>query len=169
RRLTQKGVNVQATPQFSFFLERDINRQDFLEDPNIIDVFSILDDTDIWASIKYWLNHEDPVLQLLSSMLLERRLFKIRLANEKINRSDVVELREKVSSSYGLTMNESKHFVGQGDVSNSAYIAEGKTIKVLTKKGDLIDVAKATDLPNIKAMSKIVKKHYLCWPKNITL
>lgn len=169
RKLTQQGANVQATPQFSFFLEQDISHKDFIEDPNIIDVFSILDDTDIWASLKYWLNHEDPILQLLSSMLLQRRLFKIRLSNEKILKSEVVGLREKVSEAFGISQSESKYFVGQGDVSNSAYIAEGKTIKVLTKKGELIDVAQATDLPNIKAMSKIVKKHYLCWPKNITL
>lgn len=169
RKLTQQGANVQATPQFSFFLEQDISHKDFIEDPNIIDVFSILDDTDIWASLKYWLNHEDPVLQLMSSMLLQRRLFKIRLSNEKILKSEVVGLREKVSEAFGISQSESKYFVGQGDVSNSAYIAEGKTIKVLTKKGELIDVAQATDLPNIKAMSKIVKKHYLCWPKNITL
>jgi hypothetical protein len=37
----------------------------------------------------------------------------------------------------------------------------------MTKKGEIVDVAVATDLPNIKAMSKIVKKYYLCWPKGI--
>jgi HD superfamily phosphohydrolase len=169
RKLTQQGANVQATPQFSFFLEQNISHKNFIEDPNIIDVFSILDDTDIWASIKFWLNHEDAVLQLLSTMLLQRRLFKIRLSNEKTLKSEVSNLREKVAETLNVTPSESKCFVGYGSVSNSAYIAEGKTIKVLTKKGELVDVAQATDLPNIKAMSKIVKKHYLCWPKNITL
>ncbi len=169
RKLNQQGVVVQATPQFSFFLKQDISHEDFINDPSIIDTFSILDDTDVWASIKYWLNHEDSVLQLLSRMILERRLFKIRLANEKIEKTEVTQLRKQVAATFRLSTSEAKYFVGQGDVSNSAYIVEGKTIKVLTKKGELVDVAQATDLPNIKAMSKIVKKHYLCWPKNITL
>jgi hypothetical protein len=38
---------------------------------------------------------------------------------------------------------------------------------VLTKKGKIIDIAQASDLPNIKAMSKIVRKYYVCWPKNL--
>ena len=32
-----------------------------------------------------------------------------------------------------------------------------------------IDIADAADLPNIAAMSKIVKKYYLCWPKIVSL
>jgi hypothetical protein len=30
-----------------------------------------------------------------------------------------------------------------------------------------MDIAEASDLPNIKAMSKIVKKYYLCWPRQL--
>jgi hypothetical protein len=37
------------------------------------------------------------------------------------------------------------------------------------KSGELLDIAHASDLPNIKAISKIVKKNYLCWPKNVSL
>ena len=169
RHLTQSGVEVQATPQFSFFLERDIQPMDFEEDPQIIDVFSMLDDTDIWASIKYWLNHTDEVLSLLSRLILERKLFQIQLSNDKISKDTIESLRQQVALNYGLNKSEAKYLVGKGAVSNAAYISEGKTIKVLTKKGQILDVASATDLPNIKAMSKIVKKHYLCWPKDIVL
>ncbi|MCH8319091.1 MAG: GIY-YIG nuclease family protein, partial [Bacteroidetes bacterium] len=41
----------------------------------------------------------------------------------------------------------------------------GETINILMKNGEIVDVAQAADLPNIKAMSKIVKKYYLCYPK----
>jgi hypothetical protein len=40
---------------------------------------------------------------------------------------------------------------------------------VLTKAGELVDIAIASDLPTIKAISKIVEKNYLCWPKNLYL
>ena len=46
---------------------------------------------------------------------------------------------------------------------------EGEKINILTKQGKIKDIAQASDLPNIKAMSKIVKKYYLCWPKNVNL
>jgi hypothetical protein len=54
-------------------------------------------------------------------------------------------------------------------VSNAAYVDKGDRINILTKTGKVVDVALASDLPNIKAISKIVKKHYLCWPKNVSL
>jgi uncharacterized protein len=53
-------------------------------------------------------------------------------------------------------------------VSNEAY-AEGHHINILMRTGELLDIAQASDLPNIKAISKIVKKNYLCWPKNVSL
>jgi hypothetical protein len=53
-------------------------------------------------------------------------------------------------------------------VSNEAY-AEGQEINILMRDGRLQDIAQASDLPNIKAISKIVKKNYLCWPKNVSL
>jgi hypothetical protein len=37
------------------------------------------------------------------------------------------------------------------------------------KSGEVLDIAHASDLPSIKAISKIVKKNYLCWPKNVSL
>ena len=52
-------------------------------------------------------------------------------------------------------------------MSNSAYIATGQTINILKKSGEVVDVAEATDLPNIKALSQIVKKYYLCAPKSL--
>ena len=75
----------------------------------------------------------------------------------------------RVQKVYGLTEDESKSFVNIGTVSNAAYISKNQTINILTKSGEVLDVALATDLPNIKAMSKIVKKHYLCYPKELSL
>jgi hypothetical protein len=169
RFLTQQGHKVEATTQFRFFLERTITMSDFESDADIIDVFTLLDDTDIWASIKYWLNHEDTILSTLSRMLLERNLFQIKLSNEKVDSEEVAKIRKLVEERYGVSEAESKFFVRKGEVSNAAYVSKDSTINIMTKKGEIVDVAHATDLPNIKAMSKIVKKYFLCWPKGIAV
>ena len=57
RILTQKGVTVFATPALTIFLERNISKEDFIEDVDILDVFALLDDSDIWGSMKFLLNH----------------------------------------------------------------------------------------------------------------
>lgn len=168
KKLTQQGKSVPSTPAFSIFLERDITREEFFNDKDLLDIFTMLDDMDIWGSIKMWQSHDDVVLSRLSNGLLHRRLFAIKLSSEPFAGETIDRIKEEVSKQ-GYTQSETKHFVQKGTISNSAYIAKGGSINILMKTGEVIDVAKATDLPNIKAMSKIVKKYYLCYPKDLTL
>lgn len=164
KELAQQGVIVQATPALSIFLERNIGTRDFEEDEDIIEIYSLLDDGDIWGSLKFWQNHDDLVLRRLSEMLLRRRLFKIEFFNEEIDEKLSESLVAKVATQLQIELDQARYFVKTGAVSNSAYIATGGTINILKKDGDLVDVAEATDLPNIKALSQIVKKYYVCSP-----
>ncbi|MEO9477343.1 MAG: HD domain-containing protein [Cyclobacteriaceae bacterium] len=164
--LTQKGAEVPATPAFSIFLERDITRQDFFEDEELLEVFVQLDDTDIWGSIKQWLFHEDVILRTLSNDLLSRRLFKIILSNDKIEKELVDKIQTAIVKQ-GISKSDSKYLLQKGTISNAAYIVKDESIDILMKNGDVMDVAKASDLPNITAISRIVKKHYISFPKNL--
>ena len=163
--LTQKGIKVEGTPALKILLERNIEFKHFQEDPEILDLFALLDDSDIWGSMKFWREHEDKVLSGLSTRLLERKIFKIILSNDKPLTEWVDTLREKVQLKFKLSDEELDFYTGEGQISNSAYISSGQKIKILTKKGLVLDIVKATDLPNIKAMSRIVTKHFFCWPE----
>lgn len=163
--LTQAGTKVMATPALAIFLEQDITAKDFEDDPDILDVYALLDDNDIWGSLKFWQDHDDLVLRTLSQMLLERKLLGISFSNDEVGRIVTDELKRNVMKHYDIPETDASYFVNTGVVSNSAYIASGQSIKILRKHGNVVDVAEASDLPNIKAMSTIVKKHYLCAPK----
>ena len=167
--LVQSGVEMNSTPVLRYFLERDFSQRDFLEDVDLLGLFAMMDDADIWASVKMWTNHPDKVLSQLSSMLLARRLFRIDLTSEVVGKDQKDKLRKKASEYFDISALDAKHFVCRGQVSNAAYMPKKESIKVLKKNGDVEDIATATDLPNIRAMRKIVKKNYLCWPKNISL
>lgn len=167
KKLVQSGEKLLATPALAIFLERDITMQDFAEDPNILDIYTKLDDNDVWGSVKFWQDYHDLVLRSLSQMLLERRLFSISFSNEEIGRIVTDDLIGRVMRKWDVSEEEANYFVETGSVSNSAYISSGQSIKILRKSGHVVDVAEASDLPNIKAMSIIVKKHYLCVPKSI--
>ncbi len=169
KRLTQSGTEVPATPALKIFLEQDITAHDFQQDNELLDVFGMLDDTDIWGSIKFWAQHDDYVLKKLSQGLLRRKLFKIDFSNEKIQKEQLDTISKNLIEKTGMDEKHVKYFVQKGSVSNSAYVAKDSSINILTKSGEVIDVANAADLPNIKAISKIVKKHYLSYPKNISL
>lgn len=160
---------VFASPSLSTFLEKNMSLEDFQTDNGLLEVYGNLDDHDIWGAIKVWQKDSDKVLSMLSTMLLERTLFKIILVNEPTEKDHINAIRDSISKQYGLLRSESRHFMTHGEVTNKAYMSGGQTINILTKKGDVIDIAKAADLPNIKAISKIVKKYYVGYPKNVSL
>jgi hypothetical protein len=69
----------------------------------------------------------------------------------------------------GINPNDMHYFIHTGSISNSGYVLENSRIKILMKSGEIKDIADASDLPTIKALGKIVKKHYLCWVNNVYL
>ncbi len=166
KKLTQEGKSVVATPALSIFLERNLSKQDFIDDSDLLEVFVRLDDTDVWGSIKQWLYHDDLILRSLSNDLLSRRLFKIILSNEKIEKTFIEGLEKKLISQ-GISKPDTKYLIQKGTISNAAYIVKDESIGILMKNGQVLDVAKASDLPNIKAISKIVTKHYVSFPKSL--
>jgi HD superfamily phosphohydrolase len=165
--LVSQGETLIATPHLQVFLQHNIKLEDFIQNIDFLKAFASLDDYDIWASIKFWSHHPDRILSALSSMLMERRLFRVILSNNKFEESVIEELRQRIARTYNIGQDDVVYFLACGSMSNAAYIAGGQNINIMTKKGQVMDVAQASDLPNIKAMSNIVKKYYICWPKHI--
>jgi uncharacterized protein len=166
--LVQSGESLPASETLHYFLNNGFTIENFKESQTLLKAYGQLDDHDIWGAIKFWKNHHDFILSTLSTMLLERKLFQIKLSMEPIKKSQIELVRDSIASTYGLLRSEATYFFSTGFVSNEAY-TEGQKINVLSKDGHLLDIAQASDLPNIKAISKIVKKNYLCWPKNVYL
>jgi uncharacterized protein len=165
--LVQQGENVFATQALMTFMRQEVSMNDFVNNPNFMDSFSRLDDYDIWASLKMWVNHADQVLAMLSSAILNRKLFKIRLTAEKPSEEIIETLHRKMQEKYHFTAEESQYLVLNGTVTNAAYLAGSDSINILTKRGEIADITESSDLPNIKAMRTVVKKHYLCWHRSI--
>lgn len=166
--LVKAGEQVPASEALHYFLKHNATLQDFKEKPEMLNLFGKLDDQDIWGAIKLWLNHNDQILSTLSTMLYYRKLFQIRLSSEPIKKMYIEKVREEIAKTFGTLRSETSYLFSHGTVSNEAY-TEGQKINVLMKDGQVLDIAQASDLPSIKAISKIVKKNYLCWPKNVSL
>jgi hypothetical protein len=166
--LVRADHDVTASDSLLLFLANDYTLSDFTENPALLTAFGLLDDHDLWGAMKFWRTHPDPILSMLTGMLLSRNLFQIRLSREPIGRTSVDSIREAIAREYKTLRAETSYLYSYGTVTNEAY-AEGQHINILMRSGELLDIADASDLPNIKAISKIVKKNYLCWPKNVSL
>ncbi len=166
--LVRADETLPGSDALQVFLKNHLTLQSFKENEEVLTRFGELDDNDIWGALKCWQNNSDNILSLLSRMLLERRLFKVRLSVEPIKRNEVANIQASIMKTYNTLRSETSYLFSHGIVSNEAY-AEGHQINILMRNGELLDIAQASDLPNIKAISKIVKKNYLCWPKNVSL
>jgi len=167
--VSQKGMEVFAPTYLRLFLERQIDKVEFETNPELLDAYLLLDDYDIWTCIKQWMLHPDKVLSDLCRALLNRKPFRVILQNDPISETIKEKLSVGLRIRLGIEEADLDYYLFEGTVSNKAYVAEDKTINILLKNGTILDIAQASDLPNIKAMSKIVSKYYLCWHKAISL
>ncbi|QJX48444.1 HD domain-containing protein [Hymenobacter taeanensis] len=168
RDLVRAGHNVPASPALHYFLSRNVSQKEFEQDDQILRRFTRLDDTDVWSAVKLWADHPDTVLNYLAQSLLDRHLFKISLQTEPFEEEFKLGIIELIAEHFRLPHEEAAQLMIAGRISNNAYDADGKdTIDVLTKRGKVVNVAEASDLPNIKALGQRVEKHYICYPKEI--
>ena len=167
--LKQNGIETFASHPLNIFLEKDISCNDFETNLVYLDAFTSLDDYDIWGAIKVWVNHKDKVLSYLCMNLLNRKLFKISITPEAIEAERIDAVKNRISKTFSASADEISYYLHAGILTNAAYVSKVESINILTKKGELVDVADASDLPNIKALGKVVTKHYLCCPKSVYL
>jgi hypothetical protein len=169
RFLISSGARLPMTPALEPFFLRNFGWEDFLSSPEHLNAFSLLDDYDIWYCIKSWVSNPDFVLSFLSRGLMERRLLKVTISNNSMENAEIELLRERYQTELGISAQEATYIVFEKEVSNSAYISGGNQILIKTRYEEILDVANATDLPNIHAMATEVKKYIVCQPKPISL
>ena len=169
--LAANGQKVQAIGHLDLFLNRDIKAEDFHSTDSIVRKralyhFAFLDDADILCTIKNWMEHHDPVLSVLSRALINRKLFKIKLSPNPCAENKLLNFKELSITKFGVSMDESAFFVIDGEITNSAYSTEAESIYILYKNGKLKDIKEASDI-NLEGLTKPVRKHFVCYPREI--
>ena len=165
KELTQKGVKLESSSALSFFLNNSTHQDNF--DATTLNHFSLLDDYDVMSALKSWQFHNDFVLSHLSEMILNRTLLKIKFKNKPISDLKVESIKNDLMLEYSIDADEASYFVFNGHVENLAYNPKQGGLKILYKNGKTKDIIKASDHLSSKVLSKIVSKHYICFPKDI--
>lgn len=163
--LAGRGEELFASPALRFFLYNNISAEEFTKNEKVLRQFALLDDSDIFLSIKVWMQNSDKVLSKLSSNFVNRDLFKIRLQAVSFNEEELNSLRKKIMSSMDLNREEVDFFVFTGRIANNAYNPKVDRINILLRDGAVVDVTEAADQLNVTALSEPVEKHFLCHPK----
>jgi HD superfamily phosphohydrolase len=164
--LAGSGIVVNATKSLGYFLcmkQDDINA---LTGEELISRFARLDDYDIFASAKDWMNHADPILSDLSMRLIDRKLFKIRLDSRPVPDEILDALRSRWIEK-GYSRDETEYFIFSGQIANSAYRTGEEKISILMKNGEVLDIHEASDQMRLSVLSEPVRKYFYCYPKEL--
>ncbi len=162
KELAEGGVVVVASTSLKYFLYNQISEINFNNET--LEMFSKLDDYDVLSAIKEWTNHEDKVLSSLSKMIIDRKLLRIEIQHKKFDQEVVNKKINIVCKQLQFSKREAAFFVFHDSIKNQAYHQE-KPIYILNKKGELKDIAVASDQLNLQALTNPVIKHFICYPK----
>jgi hypothetical protein len=161
RRSKADSQKLFCTPPLETFLYNTIGKKNILSH---LDDFALLDDSDIFASVKAWMKNDDFILSSLCKMLVNRKLYKVVVQDGPFDDKTVNELSTKVQKKFKLSSTEAEYFVFALPVTNDAYRPDKIRINILFKDGKIADIAQASDQAYLSGL-KTVKKHFLCFPK----
>jgi len=173
KELVAAGTPVFATPTLGIFMRNNFTSNNFnknilVEGKNILNWYSLLDDNDILVSVKEWQNHSDMVLSSLAKSLINRRLFKATLQTKPVSKLLTEVIIEKITRQITNDKTLSGYFLMTGEITNSAYNHHNENILVLDKNEKLKDIREASDI-DLSVFTKIVRKYYLCYPKELVI
>ena len=167
KELAGSGKELFATPCFAHFLYNSVSSNDFKTDPVHLEMFSKLDDHDIFTSIKVWANDDDLILSTLCKHLISRNLYQVEISNNPPEVEKVNSLVEESIVGFDIEEDDASYFVFTDTIKNNAYNANDGNIYLLMKDGSLLDIAIASDNSNLESLAKTVKKYILCYLKEL--
>ena len=162
KELVQQGQELTMSTALAFFVKNKISKDNFSQE--VLEMFALLDDTDIISAMKEWQFHPDVVLSKLSKMLLNRDLLKIKVRLNDFEEQKIKRL-QKLSLAKGIEEKDMKYFVFTGVMTNRAYNPGKEIIKILTKNGRVVDLTKTSEAINLEPLSQVTERYYICYPK----
>ncbi|PJB11893.1 MAG: phosphohydrolase [Flavobacteriales bacterium CG_4_9_14_3_um_filter_40_17] len=167
KELVDKKQTINASKALSFFIQNYVSEENF--DEKTIAVFSQIDDYDIIAALKDWQHHDDFVLSTLSRMLLNRKLFKIKVKDRPISDKAYHSQLANVTSDFKITEKEAAFFVVRGQMTNLAYNDKIQSIHIISKQKKIFDLINTPEKLIVSFLTEPVNKYYLCFPSYQTI
>ena len=159
KELYTEGQPVESFGQLEYFFKNNIIDKKNSEE--LAKRFAMLDDFDIIASLKLWTSNKDYILSLLSTNILNRKLFKLELRSEPFDIFTVDAMRQKIAQKVPSGTNLD-YLIYTGIESNQTYNNTKDEIKMIFKNGDIRSITESMDY---EILTKIIQKHYLSYLK----
>ena len=162
--LTRQGHDVFAAPALKYFLSHDVDRAHFeAHQEEALQMYSELDDSDIWSALKVWRHDKDTVLATLASDMLDRHIFKAHVSEQPFSDEDIDRTAHDIATSIGIGTDEARRYMmSTGTMQKDMYSVDDDAIDILYKDGTIRNILDASEILNVQLLSRKVRKYYLC-------
>lgn len=159
--LAKQGVELFCSPALHYFLYNRITSEVFVQNPNALNQYAMLDDADLLSAIKVWIGCEDKVLSELCQCFTNRRLFKGKLLDQPLSQEQVEVLSEQYAERFGIDKADAHYFFVEHVSTSNTYSEKGEAIGILYKDGMVKDIADASDMLSMESLTFKPQKRYL--------
>ena len=172
KQLACEGKDLFAPPALRFFLYNQVDANFFHSHPEALYNYELLDDSDIWTSVKVWEKSDDKILSILARNLLERRIFRVKIQEEPFSEEELLQLVEYLADKVEVSKEDAHYLMSVNTIQKDMYDVHDDHIAILYKDGTIKDISDASEILNVALLSKKIRKYYLCyqrfWKKFLT-
>ena len=150
-----------CSPALHYFLYQPISLSDFALYSEALDQYALLDDNDVLCAIKAWISSGDKVLSALSRSFIDRSLFRGELLEKPLTDEEKQALNKLYAETLGVSEAEAHYFWSEHISTSNTYSEKADTIDILYSDGSVRDIAHASEILDLAALTRKPTKRYL--------
>ena len=161
KELARNGKELFCSPALHYFLYQPISIKQFSPTSEALNQYALLDDTDVLSAIKAWIGGEDKVLSALSAAFINRSLFRGELLTEPLTDAQKLALNNHYAQTLGISPQEAQYCWTEHVSTSNTYSEKADTIDILYSDGTVRDIAAASEILDLEALTRKPTKRYL--------
>ena len=161
KELARGGKDLFCSPALRYFLYQPVTFEMFGTHSEALEKYALLDDNDVLSAIKAWISSEDKVLSALSESFINRRLFRGELLSAPLTEAQKTELNKHYAASLGVSEKEAEYCWSEHVSTSNTYSEKADSIDILYSDGTVRDIAEASEILDLEALTRKPIKRYL--------
>ena len=161
KELARGGKELFCSPALRYFLYQPVTFGMFSPTSEALEKYALLDDNDVLSAIKAWISCYDKVLSALSESFVNRRLFRGELLEAPLTEAQKAALNKEYAALLGVSEQEAAYCWSEHISTSNTYSEKADTIDILYSDGTVRDIADASEILDLEALTRKPIKRYL--------
>ena len=161
KKLARGGKELFCSPALRYFLYQQVTVNMFAPQSEALDQYALLDDNDVLSAIKAWIASDDKVLSELSRSFINRQLFRGELLSEPLTAAQQTELNKQYAAALGISESDAQYMWSEHVSTSNTYSEKDDSIDILYSDGTVRDIAQASEILDLAALTRKPIKRYL--------